>query len=52
MLKMCRELGFEVKINPEHRGFCEATLVLDRLLKDETHACDYRDGPHRTSGWV
>jgi RimJ/RimL family protein N-acetyltransferase len=36
MLKMCRELGFEVKTNPEDRGLCEVTLVLDRLLKDET----------------
>jgi acetyltransferase len=36
MLKMCRELGFEVKTNPEDRGLCDVTLVLDRPLKDET----------------
>ena len=36
MLKMCRELGFEVKTNPEDRGLCNVTLVLDRPLNDET----------------
>lgn len=36
MLKMCRELGFEVKTNPEDRGLCDVTLVLDRPLTDET----------------
>jgi GNAT superfamily N-acetyltransferase len=30
MLKMCRELGFEVKTNPEDLGLYEVTLVLDR----------------------
>jgi acetyltransferase len=29
MLKMCRELGFEVKTNPEDRGVCDVNLVLD-----------------------
>jgi acetyltransferase len=29
MLKMCRELGFEVKTSPEDRGVCDVTLVLD-----------------------
>jgi RimJ/RimL family protein N-acetyltransferase len=28
MLKMCRELGFEVKTNAEDRGVCDVTLVL------------------------
>jgi acetyltransferase len=36
MLKMCRELGFEVKTDPDDRGLCNVTLVLDRPLKDET----------------
>jgi GNAT superfamily N-acetyltransferase len=36
MLKMCRELGFETKTNPEDLGLCDVTLVLDRPLKDET----------------
>jgi acetyltransferase len=35
MLKMCRELGFEVKTNPEDRGLCDVTLVLDQPLTDE-----------------
>ena len=30
MLKMCRELGFEVKTNPEDLGLYEVTLVPDR----------------------
>jgi hypothetical protein len=36
MLKMCRELGFEVKANPEDLGIYEVSLVLDRLLADKT----------------
>jgi acetyltransferase len=36
MLKMCRELGFEVKIDPEDLGICDVTLVLDRPAKNET----------------
>jgi RimJ/RimL family protein N-acetyltransferase len=28
MLKMCRELGFEVKTDTEDRGVCDVTLVL------------------------
>jgi RimJ/RimL family protein N-acetyltransferase len=36
MLKMCRELGFEVKIDPDDRGLCDVTLVLNRPPKDET----------------
>jgi acetyltransferase len=36
MLKMCRELGFEVKTDPEDRGLCDVTLVLDRPLTDGT----------------
>jgi RimJ/RimL family protein N-acetyltransferase len=36
MLKMCRELGFEVKTNPEDRGLCDVTLVLDRPRTDGT----------------
>lgn len=28
MLKMCRELGFEVKTDVEDRGVCDVTLVL------------------------
>ena len=36
MLKMCRELGFEVKTNPADLGVYEVALVLDRPLKDET----------------
>ena len=30
MLRMCRELGFEVKTNPEDLGLYEVTLVPDR----------------------
>jgi RimJ/RimL family protein N-acetyltransferase len=29
MLKMCRELGFGVKADPEDRGVCDVTLVLE-----------------------
>ena len=29
MLKMCRELDFEVKTNPEDHGLCDVTLVLE-----------------------
>jgi RimJ/RimL family protein N-acetyltransferase len=29
MLKMCRELGFEVKTDAEDRGVCNVTLTLD-----------------------
>lgn len=29
MLKMCRELGFQVKTDPEDRGLCDVTLRLD-----------------------
>ena len=36
MLKMCRELGFEVKTNPEDLGLCDVTLVLDRPPTDGT----------------
>jgi acetyltransferase len=36
MLKMCRELGFEVKTNPEDLGLCDVTLILDRPPTDET----------------
>ena len=36
MLKMCRELGFEVKTNPEDLGLCDVTLVFDRPLADKT----------------
>jgi RimJ/RimL family protein N-acetyltransferase len=36
MLKMCRELGFEVKANPEDLGLYDVTLVLDRPLPDRT----------------
>jgi acetyltransferase len=32
MLKMCRELGFQVKTNLEDRGLCDVTLVLDPPL--------------------
>lgn len=28
MLKMCRELGFEIKTDPEDRGVCDVTLTL------------------------
>jgi RimJ/RimL family protein N-acetyltransferase len=35
MLKMCRELGFEVKTDPEDLGLCEVTLVLEGRLKDK-----------------
>jgi acetyltransferase len=30
MLKMCRELGFEVRMNADDRGVCDVELVLDR----------------------
>ena len=36
MLKMCRELGFDVKTSPEDRGVCDVTLVLDRPPTDGT----------------
>ena len=36
MLKMCRELGFEVKTNPEDLGVYDVTLILGRTLKDPT----------------
>ena len=36
MLKMCRELGFEVKTDPEDLGLCDVTLVLDRPPTDDT----------------
>jgi RimJ/RimL family protein N-acetyltransferase len=36
MLKMCRELGFEVKTNPDDLGLCDVTLVLDRPPTDGT----------------
>ena len=29
MLKMCRELGFEVKTDPEDRGLRDVTLTLE-----------------------
>ncbi len=29
MLKMCRELGFEVMTDGEDRGLCDVTLTLD-----------------------
>jgi acetyltransferase len=29
MLKMCRELGFEIKTDPEDRGLYDVTLTLD-----------------------
>jgi len=29
MLKMCRELGFEVKTDPEDRGVCNVALMLE-----------------------
>jgi acetyltransferase len=29
MLKMCRELGFDVKTNPEDRGIYDVTLILE-----------------------
>jgi hypothetical protein len=28
MLKMCRELGFEIKTDAEDRGLCDAILAL------------------------
>jgi RimJ/RimL family protein N-acetyltransferase len=31
MLKMCRELGFEVKTDAEDRGLCDVTLPLEGL---------------------
>ena len=36
MLKMCRELGFEVKTNPDDLGLCDVTLALDRPPTDGT----------------
>jgi hypothetical protein len=36
MLKMCRELGFEVKTDPEDLGLYDVTLVLDRPPTDGT----------------
>jgi RimJ/RimL family protein N-acetyltransferase len=36
MLKMCRELGFEVKTDPEDFGLYDVTLVLDRPPTDGT----------------
>ena len=36
MLKMCRELGFDVKTSPDDRGLCDVTLVLDGPRTDET----------------
>jgi RimJ/RimL family protein N-acetyltransferase len=30
MLKMCRELGFEVRMDADDRGVCDVVLVLDR----------------------
>lgn len=35
MLKMCRELGFEVKTDSEDLGVCDVTLVLEGRLKDK-----------------
>ena len=29
MLKMCRELGFEVRADPEGLGVCDVTLTLE-----------------------
>lgn len=29
MLKMCRELRFEIRTDPEDRGLCDVTLALD-----------------------
>ena len=29
MLKMCRELGFEIKTDAEDRGLCDVTLALE-----------------------
>jgi GNAT superfamily N-acetyltransferase len=29
MLKMCRELGFEIKTDPEDSGVCDVTLMLE-----------------------
>ncbi len=31
MLKMCRELGFEIKTDAEDRGLCDVTLTLESL---------------------
>jgi hypothetical protein len=28
-LKMCRELRFEIRTDPEDRGLCDVTLALD-----------------------
>jgi RimJ/RimL family protein N-acetyltransferase len=36
MLKMCRELGFEVKTDPEDLGLYDVTLVLDQPSTDGT----------------
>ena len=32
MLKMCRELGFEIKTDAEDRGLCDVTLVLENSV--------------------
>jgi RimJ/RimL family protein N-acetyltransferase len=29
MLKMCRELGFEIKTDPDDNGVCDVTLILE-----------------------
>jgi hypothetical protein len=39
MLKMCRELGFEVKTNAEDPGLCDVTLTLEgSSARDNAHA--------------
>ena len=38
MLKMCRELGFEVKTDTEDRGLCDVTLTLENLSSSDS-AC-------------
>jgi acetyltransferase len=38
MLKMCRELGFEIKTNPEDLGLYDVTLILDRPVTDRAGA--------------
>jgi acetyltransferase len=35
MLNMCRELGFEIKTDPDDRCLCDVTLVLDPLIADK-----------------
>jgi hypothetical protein len=32
MLKMCRELGFEIKTDADDRGLCDVTLTLGPLI--------------------